>query len=33
MIRSLLYLTMSRHQIMFSVCLFARFQSNLRKVH
>ena len=33
MIRSLLYLTASRSDIMFSVCLCARFQADPRKVH
>lgn len=30
-IRSLLYLTASRPNIMFSVCMFARFQSSTRE--
>jgi len=33
MIGSLLYLTASRPDIMFSVCLCARFQSDLRETH
>ena len=33
MISSLLYLTASRSDIMFSVCLCARFQSSLRESH
>ena len=33
MIRSLLYLTASRSDIMFSVCLCARYQSNPKKSH
>ena len=33
MIGSLLYLTASRLDIMFSVCLCARFQSNLKESH
>jgi hypothetical protein len=33
MISSLLYLTASRPDIMFSVCMCARFQSNPKKVH
>ena len=33
MIGSLLYLTASRPNIMFSVCLCARFQSNPRETH
>ena len=33
MIRSLLYLTSSRLDIMFSVCLCARFQSNPKACH
>lgn len=33
MIGSLLYLTVSRLDIMFRVCLCARFQSNLRELH
>ena len=33
MIGSLLYLTASRPDIMFSVCLYARFQSDPRKSH
>jgi len=33
LISSLLYLTASRPDIIFSVCLYARFQSNLRESH
>jgi len=33
MIGSLLYLTKSRPNIMYSVCLYAQFQSDPRKVH
>ena len=33
MIGSLLYLTTSRHDIMFSVCLCATFQSNPKESH
>ena len=33
MIGSLLYLTASRHDIMFSVCLCSRFQKGSREVH
>ena len=33
MIGSLLYLTASRHDILFSVCLCARFQSDPRESH
>ena len=33
MIRSLLYLTASRPDVMFSVCLCARFQSNPKESH
>jgi hypothetical protein len=33
MIGSLLYLTASRPDIMFSVCMCARFQSNPKKAH
>jgi hypothetical protein len=33
MIGSLLYLTTSRPDIMFSVCMCARFQANPKKVH
>ena len=33
MIRSLLYLTASRPDIIFSVCLCARFQSNPKESH
>jgi hypothetical protein len=33
MIGSLLYLTASRPDIMFSVCMFARFQANPKKAH
>ncbi|RDX85619.1 putative mitochondrial protein, partial [Mucuna pruriens] len=33
MIRSLLYLTTSRPDTMFSICLCARFQSNIRESH
>jgi hypothetical protein len=33
MIGSLLYLTASRPDIMFSVCMCARFQANPRKAH
>jgi len=33
MIGSLLYLTASRPYILFSVCLFARFQSDLTESH
>ena len=33
MIKSLLYLTASRPDIMFSVCLCARFQSNPKESH
>jgi hypothetical protein len=33
MISSLLYLTASRSDIMFSVCMYARFQSNPKKAH
>ena len=33
MIGSLLYLTMSRPDIMFNVCLYAKFQKELREVH
>ena len=33
MVGSLLYLTSSRHDIMFVVCYCARFQSNLRESH
>ena len=33
MIDSLLYLTTSRPNIMFSVCLCTRYQSNLKKSH
>ena len=33
MIRSLLYLTASRPDILFSVCLYARFQSDPREFH
>ena len=33
MIGSLLYLTASRPDIMFSVCLYARFQSYLKESH
>ena len=33
MIGYLLYLTTSRHDILFSVCLCARFQSNPRESH
>ena len=32
-ISSLLYITISRHDIMFSVCLYARYQSNPKKSH
>ena len=33
MISSLLYLTASRPDIMFSVCMYARFQANTKKTH
>ena len=33
MIGSLLYLTSSRHDIMFSVCMCARFQANPKETH
>ena len=33
MIGSLLYLTVSKHDIMFNVCLCARFQKQPREVH
>ena len=33
MIGSLLYLTTSRPDIIFSVCMCARYQSNLKKSH
>ena len=33
MIGSLLYLTTSRHDIMFSICLCARYQSNTKESH
>ena len=33
MIGSLLYLTASRPDIMFSVCMYARFQANPKKAH
>ena len=33
MIGSLLYLTASRSDIMFSVCMYARFQANPKETH
>ena len=33
MIDSLLYLTTSRHDIMFSICMCARYQSNPKEYH
>ena len=33
MIVSLLYLTASRHDIIFSVCMCARFQANPKETH
>ena len=33
MIRSLLYLTISRLEIIFSICMYARYQSNPKKSH